>query len=649
MPFDLRTFAGSAVLVCVVASAPAAQAQVGARNGEVDDQLRRVARVASGTIEGQVSDETGGALAGATVSALGATSAAAVTDARGRFALRLLPAGAYVIRTHLPGFLPSRRELVDVKPNGYARYAVSLRRAALTQASLAVGPADAPVAVTALETRGAGGVAGPDATATLAPATADRSETAWRLRHLTRNVLKDATERVAVDDGGEPSAGAPGLGQPAAGSRRLYGRGQDAVSNLFADLPLAGELNFLTSSALDRPRGLLAPEGLASGVTYVSLRGPAADHGDWAARLIIAPAGVGSYYVSGSYRSRSAGRHVLDAGASYSLLRYADNPATSSPATIWSRSAGSVYALDRWALSRYVNVAYGGEFSHYDNVAGIGLFSPRATVTVMPTSRMRIRTTLARRMVAPGADEFLPPMAETLWVPEPRSLETLPGGPATSVERVNHYEVAFERDWAGYVVAFRTFYQQVGDQHATMFGGAEAFPVNSPVELYTVASAGDLSTRGWSVGLSNALTSRLRGSVSYALTTSTWEGLRDGDEVIVLPIGRGLAGIVERNHDLTTQIETELPVTATRVFVVYRINTGFTREDAATFRPGLETRFDVQVVQRLPFLDFASAQWQVVFAVRNLFRDAGIDHSVYDELLVLRPPTRIVGGFSVRF
>ena len=268
----------------------------------------------------------------------------------------------------------------------------------------------------------------------------------------------------------------------------------------------------------------------------------------------------------------------------------------------------------------------------------------------MPTSRMRIRTTMARRMVAPGADEYLPPMAETLWVPEPRSLVTLSGSPATPVERVNHYEVAFERDVAErYVVAFRTFYQQVGDQHATQFGAAEAFPVNSPVELYTVASAGDLTTRGWSVGLSNVITSRLRGSVSYALTTSTWAGPREGGEMVLLQVGRGVGGAIERNHDLTTQIETELPLTATKVFVVYKINTGFTRREAATLKPGLETRFDVQVMQRLPFLDFASAEWQVVFAVRNLFSDAVTDQSIYDELLVIRPPTRIVGGFSVRF
>jgi hypothetical protein len=63
----------------------------------------------------------------------------------------------------------------------------------------------------------------------------------------------------------------------------------------------------------------------------------------------------------------------------------------------------------------------------------------------------------------------------------------------------------------------------------------------------------------------------------------------------------------------------------------------------------MEARFDVQVLQRLPFLDFTSARWQAMVAVRNLFRDTADDASIYDELLVVRPPTRVVTGLLVRF
>jgi hypothetical protein len=35
--------------------------------------------------------------------------------------------------------------------------------------------------------------------------------------------------------------------------------------------------------------------------------------------------------------------------------------------------------------------------------------------------------------------------------------------------------------------------------------------------------------------------------------------------------------------------------------------------------------------------------------VRNLFRETAAETSVYDELLVARPPKRLVGGITVRF
>jgi len=57
----------------------------------------------------------------------------------------------------------------------------------------------------------------------------------------------------------------------------------------------------------------------------------------------------------------------------------------------------------------------------------------------------------------------------------------------------------------------------------------------------------------------------------------------------------------------------------------------------------------VQVNQALPFLNFVTTEWEMLVAVRNLFRDPVSDGSVYDELLVVRPPKRIVGGLMVRF
>ena len=61
------------------------------------------------------------------------------------------------------------------------------------------------------------------------------------------------------------------------------------------------------------------------------------------------------------------------------------------------------------------------------------------------------------------------------------------------------------------------------------------------------------------------------------------------------------------------------------------------------------SRFDVQVRQSLPFMDFSTAKWEMLVAVRNFFRETASDQSIYDELLVVRPPKRIVGGLTLKF
>ena len=48
-------------------------------------------------------------------------------------------------------------------------------------------------------------------------------------------------------------------------------------------------------------------------------------------------------------------------------------------------------------------------------------------------------------------------------------------------------------------------------------------------------------------------------------------------------------------------------------------------------------------------MPFGSTRWEVLVGVRNLFRDPQGRRSVYDELLVVRPPKRVIGGVLVKF
>jgi hypothetical protein len=88
-----------------------------------------------------------------------------------------------------------------------------------------------------------------------------------------------------------------------------------------------------------------------------------------------------------------------------------------------------------------------------------------------------------------------------------------------------------------------------------------------------------------------------------------------------------------------------VPQTATRLFVLYRLNSGFAREEDDR----LGSRFGVQINQSLPFLNFNAARWEMLVDIRNFFRAPASDASAYDELLVFNPPKRIVGGVLVRF
>ena len=103
----------------------------------------------------------------------------------------------------------------------------------------------------------------------------------------------------------------------------------------------------------------------------------------------------------------------------------------------------------------------------------------------------------------------------------------------------------------------------------------------------------------------------------------------------------------ERIHDVSTSIETECPKRRPACGP-YRVSNAFAHPAASTpsDRPAFDSRFDVQVRQSLPFMDFSTAKWEMLLAVRNFFRDAAPDQSIYDELLVVRPPKRIVGGLD---
>src|SRR5262245_15232132 len=131
-----------------------------------------LAAVASGSLQGTVKDDTGVPVAGAMVSAVGATPTVAITDREGRFTFETLSPGPYFVRVHLSGYVAPRAQMVEVRPSTRTSSTISLRRA-VSNTVLEAGlvQSDPPAAATfEPETPPAG---------TTATRTDDESELAW--------------------------------------------------------------------------------------------------------------------------------------------------------------------------------------------------------------------------------------------------------------------------------------------------------------------------------------------------------------------------------------------------------------------------------------------------------------------------------------
>src|SRR6186713_3192121 len=94
------------------------------------------AQIPTGSIQGVVKDNTGGAIPGATVTATNTGtqySRAVTTDAEGQYALRLLPVGNYRISVTMSGFKEYSRTGIVLEVGRNARVDAVIEVGALTE------------------------------------------------------------------------------------------------------------------------------------------------------------------------------------------------------------------------------------------------------------------------------------------------------------------------------------------------------------------------------------------------------------------------------------------------------------------------------------------------------------------------------------
>jgi outer membrane receptor protein involved in Fe transport len=326
------------------------------------------------------------------------------------------------------------------------------------------------------------------------------------------------------------------------------------------------------------------------------------------------------------------------------------NPAALAAVADGHRNAGAVYAYDQWTLKKGLTLHYGARYARYDYLTDGGLFSPRVGVTIAPTDVLRLRVSASRRELAPGAEEFVPQAPLGVWLPPERTFSPISTRRGLQAERVDHFEVAAEHDMGGGVVmGVRAFRQSVEDQMVTLFGVSLPNRATADIGHYFVGSGGNVEAHGWGISVSRELAGNVRGSLDYTRTDADWPGQAPDWRVLSLVARSATRAESETIHDLTTSLQTQIPVTATRFYVLYKLSSGFAAPEMIERAGRLGARFDVQINQGLPFLNFTAAQWEMLLTVRNLFREDLVDASIYDELLVVKPPKRIVGGLTVKF
>jgi hypothetical protein len=627
MPRHIPVLVASA-FAAVTVTAPADLFAQGLAPALSVPQVSTQASMRNGRIKGIVRDDAGQAVRGVSIVAMGSVLASARSDERGSFTLAL-PPGEYVLRAVCEGYVSTYREPVRVHSSALLEREITLTRQGV-----------APARAVMLASAGSAAKSSATAPAAEEPATQHaHTEAAWRLRHLPRSILRDG---APVD----PAAGARANADSFAPRASFFDRAVGGSARFFTGTDFDGQVNFLTTGAFNGGTGSM-PAEWPRGIAYLSVGAPVGRHGDWRMRGAITAGDASSWVLLGEYQAREDAAHAFRAGVSYSAQGY--DPQTSgrwSAATTEARNVAGIYGFDQWRVGSALVLDYGLRLDRYDYVASPNLVSPEVGARVAVTGGTHVSVLASRRMIAPGADEFLPPMSSGPWVPPERTFSSLAAHGELRAEEVRHYEFGFSQnlDRRGRrTILLRRFHQSSANQIATIFGLDAA----SDVGHYYVATPGSLDLDGWGVRLTTQVARRIEASVDYTAATAGWTRRRS-----LWLLRRAAASVVrpdaERLHDLTAVVKADLPETHTRVTLVYRLNSEFSQPDPARFAAP-DGRFDLEIRQALPYRPPGGGRLDVVVAVRSLMRDPRERGSFYDELLTVAPPMRLMGGVQMKF
>jgi hypothetical protein len=433
-----------------------------------------------------------------------------------------------------------------------------------------------------------------------------RRELGWLVRHKPRSTLEQRAlgliEEAESDD--------------------------DAASPWFSELGGSFELVASTSSGVD-PEVEGLPASMGAGA--LRLEGRIADSARFTLGGVLAESEDTAWRMAAEFEVDGDEGHALRAGAGYGTRFVRPlGDVTEAGLNLESGAVGALFVEDRIAIGDGVAATAGLRQTYIGFVQDRNHLDPSVALELDASPGTRLRVAAAERTVVPGGDLL--------------TLSTLASAPAIvyaalpsdlRAERIVRFEAGFDHEVHGALVGLRVFDESSHDQLVNAWSGRGA------VRELRIFNAGAAGLRGATLDVTRQFGGSVRGSVAY-----TYGEVRRGDASLFVP-GPGRAVLRQgAYHDVIGRVEARMEPTDTRVVAFYRVNL---MRDDSEYSALRNTRFDIQVSQGLPFIGaLTRADWELLVAVRNLFYEHA-DAGALDELAVVAPPTRVIGGISVRF
>lgn len=437
-----------------------------------------------------------------------------------------------------------------------------------------------------------------------------RRQLTWLVRHKSRSALEQRGVQALADAGDAASFAGP--------------------TPWVTDF--GGSLEFVASTSSGSSSDVSGTEELVPmGTGALRLEGRIADGARFTLGGVFAESQDTAWRMAAEFVLGSDEGHELRAGAGYGtrFVRPLGGLAEAD-VNFENGAVGALFLADRIAIGDRLEATVGLRQTYIGFVQDRNHLDPSIGVEWRPGRSTRLHATAEERTLVPGGDLL--------------TLSTLATAPAIvyaalpsdlRAERIVRYELGADRSVQGTLVGLRFFDESSQDQLVNAFSGQGA------LRELRIFNAGRAGVRGAALDLTRELGRSIRGSLAYSYGRVRRE---PGLNLFAGPA----AGMLRAGtyHDLVGRFEARVDPTDTRLVAFYRLNLmRDEREDA----PVRNTRFDVQVSQGLPFIGtLTRADWELLVAVRNMFYEAA-DAGTLDELAVVAPPTRVIGGISVRF